>query len=43
MQGVVELQHQPFLTAALDRGEWSASCLDRFTPGERTPETHWAP
>jgi len=22
-------------------GEWSASCLGRFTPRERAPDTHW--
>jgi hypothetical protein len=27
----------PFLTAALDRAEWSASRLGRFTPGEIDP------
>jgi hypothetical protein len=31
----------PFLTSALDGGEWSASRPDRFTPGERSPGTHW--
>jgi hypothetical protein len=29
------------LTLALDRGERSASRLDRFTPGIRAPSTHW--
>jgi len=29
------------LTSALDGGQWSASRLGRFTPGERTPVTHW--
>jgi hypothetical protein len=29
------------LTSALDGGEWSASRPDRFTPRERTPDTHW--
>jgi hypothetical protein len=28
-------------TSALDGGEWSASRPGRFTPGERTPGTHW--
>jgi hypothetical protein len=32
---------QPFLTSALDGGEWLASCLSRFTPEEGTPGTHW--
>jgi hypothetical protein len=27
----------PFLTLALDRGEWSASCPCHFTPRERAP------
>jgi hypothetical protein len=30
-----------FLTSALDGGEWSASRLGRFTPGERTVGNHW--
>jgi hypothetical protein len=29
------------LTSALDGGEWSASRPGRFTPRERTPDTHW--
>jgi hypothetical protein len=29
------------LTSALDGGEWSAWCPDRFTPGERAPSTLW--
>jgi hypothetical protein len=32
---------QSFLTSALDGGEWSASRPARFTPGLRTPATHW--
>jgi hypothetical protein len=31
----------PFLTSALDGGEWSASRPGRFTPRERNPCTHW--
>jgi hypothetical protein len=31
----------PFLTSALDEGEWSASRPWRSTPGERAPCTHW--
>jgi hypothetical protein len=31
----------PFLTSALDGGEWSASRPGRFTPEERAPDTHW--
>jgi hypothetical protein len=30
-----------FLTSALVGGEWSTSRPGRFTPGERTPGTHW--
>jgi hypothetical protein len=30
-----------FLISALARGEWSASCSCRFTPGEGIPGTHW--
>jgi hypothetical protein len=30
----------PFLTSALDGGEWSASRPCHFTPGERAPGTH---
>jgi hypothetical protein len=31
-----------FTTSALDGGEWSASRPgSAFTPGERTPGTHW--
>jgi hypothetical protein len=30
----------PFLTSALDGGEWSASRPGRFTPGEKIPGTH---
>jgi hypothetical protein len=31
----------PFLTTALDGGEWSASRPGRFTPGEVGPGTSW--
>jgi hypothetical protein len=31
----------PFLTSALDGGEWSASRPCRFNPGERASGTHW--
>jgi hypothetical protein len=31
----------PFLTSALDGGEWSASLPCRFTRGERAPGTAW--
>jgi hypothetical protein len=30
-----------FLTSALTGGDYSASCPDRFTPGERAPGTYW--
>jgi hypothetical protein len=30
-----------FFTSALVGGEWSASSPDRFTLGERAPNTHW--
>jgi hypothetical protein len=38
----------PFLTSALDGGEWSASRLSRFPPGKELPvpigqEAGWAP
>jgi hypothetical protein len=31
----------PFLTSALDEGDWSASRTCRFTPGETAPGTNW--
>jgi hypothetical protein len=31
----------PFLTSALDGGEWSASSLGRFTPKEIAVGIHW--
>jgi hypothetical protein len=31
----------PFLTSALDGGEWLASRPGRFTAAERAPVTHW--
>jgi hypothetical protein len=31
----------PFLTSALEGGEWSASRPCQFTLGERAPGTHW--
>jgi hypothetical protein len=31
----------PFLTLALDGGEWPASHPGCFTAGERAPGTHW--
>jgi hypothetical protein len=38
--GVVDVWIHVFLTSALVGGEWSASRPCRFTPGERTPDTH---
>jgi hypothetical protein len=39
--GGVDVEVHIFLTSALVGGEWSASGHGRFTPGERTPSTHW--
>jgi hypothetical protein len=39
--GGVDVQTHIFLTSALVGGEWSASLPGRFTPEERTPDTHW--
>jgi hypothetical protein len=39
--GEVDIYIHIFLTSALVAGEWSASCPDRFTPGERAPGTYW--
>jgi hypothetical protein len=39
--GSIELYFHAFLTSALDRGEWSASCPDRFTSKEMAPSTNW--
>jgi hypothetical protein len=39
--GGVDVYVHIFLTSALFGGEWSASRLCRFTPGERAPGTHW--
>jgi hypothetical protein len=38
--GRVDGEIHIFLTLALVGGEWSASCLGHFTPGERAPGTH---
>jgi len=35
--GRVELQFHTFLTSALDRSEWSASCPSSFTLGGKNP------
>jgi hypothetical protein len=39
--GGVDVQMYVFLTSALVGDELSASCSDRFNPGERAPGTHW--
>jgi hypothetical protein len=39
--GGMHVQIHIFLTSALAGGEWSASRLYLFTPGERTPGNHW--
>jgi len=37
----VEVEIYAFLTSALDGGEWLGSYSGHFTPGVRTPGTHW--
>jgi hypothetical protein len=39
--GTVDVWIHIFLTSALAIGEWSVSRPCHFTPGERTPGTHW--
>jgi hypothetical protein len=39
--GGVDVKIHIFWTSALIGGEWSASRLGHFTPGERAPDTHW--
>jgi hypothetical protein len=39
--GGVDVYIHILLNSALVGGEWSASRPGRFTPGERTPGTHW--
>jgi hypothetical protein len=39
--GGVDVQIYIFLTSALAGGEWSALRPCHFTPGERSPGTHW--
>jgi hypothetical protein len=39
--GGMDVQIRIFLTSALVGGEWTASQIGRFTPGERAPGTHW--
>jgi hypothetical protein len=36
-----DIESHVFLTSVLVGGEWSASGLGRFIPGERAPDTHW--
>jgi hypothetical protein len=36
-----EIIAPPFLTWAVDGGEWSTSHPGNFNPGERAPGTHW--
>jgi hypothetical protein len=40
--GRVEAHLHVFLTSALNGGELSISCPDRFTPRERAAGTHWS-
>jgi hypothetical protein len=39
--GCIDPSIHILLILALSGGEWSASRLGRFTPGERAPGTHW--
>jgi len=39
--GVLEVQIHTFITSGLDGDECSASRLDRFTPRDKGPSTHW--
>jgi hypothetical protein len=39
--GGVDVYTHVFFISALVGGEWSASRLCRFTPGEMAPGTHW--
>jgi hypothetical protein len=39
--GGIDVYIHIFLTLVLVGGEWSASRLGHFTPGERTPGIHW--
>jgi hypothetical protein len=41
MDGGVDVKIHVFLTSALVAGQWSASRLDHFIPGIRSPSTHW--
>jgi hypothetical protein len=38
---VVEVELHAFLTSAVDGGEWLVSQHGRFTPGIKSPATHW--
>jgi hypothetical protein len=40
-EDVSGVEIQPFLTSALDGGEWSASRLGRFNLAERAPGSQW--
>jgi hypothetical protein len=39
--GGLDIYIHVFLTSALVGGEWLASRLGRFNPGEKAPVTHW--
>jgi hypothetical protein len=39
--GGVDILTHVFLISALVGGEWSASSSGHFTPGGKTPGTHW--
>jgi hypothetical protein len=42
MYGGLKVEIHAFLTSELDRGEWLASRLGRFTPRESVPRSnHW--
>jgi hypothetical protein len=41
MYGGVDVYVHAFLTTSLVGSKWSASRPGRFTPGERTPGSHW--
>jgi hypothetical protein len=41
MYGEVDVQTHVLLTSSLVGGEWSASRLGRFTPGEKATNIHW--
>jgi hypothetical protein len=41
VNGGMDIWTHVFLASVLVGGEWSASRLGRFTPGETAPGTHW--